>query len=89
MTSTTLSRSLRYAESEVIAYRRTWRGTVITAFINPIFFLAAMGAGLGTLVDDGTGAGLSIPYLTFVASGLIAANAMQNGAGDGSFPVMA
>lgn len=89
MSSTTLSRSLRYAESEVIAYRRTWRGTVITAFINPIFFLAAMGAGLGTLVDDGTGAGLSISYLAFVASGLIAANAMQNGAGDGSFPVMA
>ena len=89
MTSTTLSRSLRYAESEVIAYRRTWRGTVITSFVNPVFFLAAMGAGLGTLVDDGTGGGLSIPYVAFVASGLIAANAMQNGAGDGSFPVMA
>lgn len=86
---TTLTRSLRYAESEVLAYRRTWRGTVITSFVNPVFFLAAMGAGLGSLVDDGTGAGLAIPYLTFVASGLMAANAMQNGAGDGSFPVMA
>ena len=86
---TTLSRSLRYAESEVIAYRRTWRGTVITSFVNPVFFLAAMGAGLGSLVDDGSGSGLSVPYLAFVASGLIAANGMQNGAGDGSFPVMA
>ena len=86
---TTLSRSLRYAESEVIAYRRTWRGTVITSFLNPVFFLAAMGAGLGTLVDDGTGQQLSISYLAFVASGLMAANAMQNGAGDGAFPVMA
>jgi lipooligosaccharide transport system permease protein len=85
----TLSRSLRYAESEVIAYRRTWRGTVITSFVNPVFFLAAMGAGLGTLVDEGSGQTLSIPYLAFVASGLMAANAMQNGAGDGSFPVMA
>ena len=86
---TTLTRSLRYAESEVIAYRRTWRGTVISSFINPIFYLAAMGAGLGQLVDDGSGGGLPIPYLTFVASGLIAANAMQTGAGDGAFPVMA
>jgi lipooligosaccharide transport system permease protein len=86
---TAVSRSLRYAESEVIAYRRTWRGTVITSFVNPVLFLAAMGAGLGMLVDDGTGGGLSVPYITFVASGLIAANAMQNGAGDGSFPVMA
>ena len=87
--TTTLSRSLRYAESEVIAYRRTWRGTVINSFVTPVFFLAAMGAGLGTLVDSGTGEPLAISYLTFVASGLIAANAMQNGAGDGSFPVMA
>ncbi len=87
--STAISRSLRYAESEVIAYRRTWRGTVITSFVSPVFFLAAMGAGLGTLVDDGSGRGLSLPYLAFVASGLMAANAMQNGAGDGSFPVMA
>lgn len=89
MPSSTLSRSMRYAESEVIAYRRTWRGTVITSFVNPVFFLAAMGAGLGTLVDDGSGQPLSISYLAFVASGLMAANAMQNGAGDGSFPVMA
>lgn len=85
---TALSRSLRFAESEVIAYRRTWRGTLITSFVNPVFFLAAMGAGLGSLVDSGQG-DLGITYLAFVATGLMAANAMQNGAGDGSFPVMA
>lgn len=84
----TLSRSLRFAESEVIAYRRTWRGTVITSFVNPVLFLAAMGAGLGSLVDDGASE-LGISYLAFVATGLLAASAMQNGAGDGSFPVMA
>ena len=85
--ATALSRSLRYAESEVIAYRRTWRGTVISSFVNPILFLGAMGAFLGRYVDDGSQ--LSISFLTFVASGLMAANAMQNGASDGSFPVMA
>ena len=85
---TALTRSLRFAESEVIAYRRTWRGTVITSFVNPVLFLAAMGAGLGSLVDTGTG-DLGVPYLAFVATGLMAATAMQNGAGDGSFPVMA
>lgn len=85
---TALTRSLRFAESEVIAYRRTWRGTVISSFVNPVFFLAAMGTGLGSLVDSGQGE-LAVPYLAFVATGLMAANAMQNGAGDGSFPVMA
>ena len=85
---TVLSRSLRVAESEAIAYRRTWRGTVISSFINPILFLAAMGAGLGSLVDSGSG-DLAVPYLAFVATGLMAASGMQNGATDGSFPVMA
>ena len=88
MTSTVLTRSLRYAESEVLAYRRTWRGTVITSFVNPVFFLAAMGVGMGALVDSSP-TPLPVPFVTFVASGLMAANAMQNGAGDGSFPVMA
>lgn len=85
---TALTRSMRFAEAEVVAYRRTWRGTVISSFVNPVFFLAAMGTGLGSLVDRGEG-NLSVPYLAFVATGLMAANAMQNGAGDGSFPVMA
>lgn len=85
---TTLTRSLRFAESEVIAYRRTWRGTVVSSFVFPVLYLAAMGAGLGSLVDDGV-SDLGIPYLAFIATGLMAATAMQNGAGDGSFPVMA
>ena len=85
---TTLTRSLRFAESELLAYRRTWRGTIITSFISPILFLAAMGTGLGSLVDSGQGE-LTVPYLAFVATGLMAANAMQNGATDGSFMVMA
>ncbi len=84
---TTLRRSLRFAESEVIAYRRTWRGTIISSFVNPVLFLAAMGSGLGALVDNGPG--LPIDYILFLAPGLLAATAMQNGAGDGSFPVMA
>lgn len=86
--TTVASRAARSVEAELIAYRRTWRGTVISSFVNPIFFLSAMGLGLGTLVDRGE-ASLSVPYLTFVATGLMAANAMQAGAGDGAFPVMA
>ncbi len=84
----TLTRPFRIVESELVAYRRTWRGTVISSFVNPVLFLSAMGVGLGQLVDA-TDNDLAIPYLTFVATGLMAANAMQNGAGDGAFPVMA
>ncbi len=85
---TVLTRSLRVVEAELVVYRRTWRGTVISSFVNPVLFLSAMGLSLGSLIDS-SGADLGVPYLTFVASGLIAASAMQAGAGEGAFPVMA
>jgi lipooligosaccharide transport system permease protein len=82
--------AVRYLESRARVYRHTWRGSVVTTFLNPILFLAAMGLGLGSLVDAGNGQtnleGLS--YLSFLAAGLLAANAMQTGAGDGAYPVM-
>lgn len=83
--------AVRYLESRARVYRYTWRSSVITTFVNPVLFLAAMGLGLGTLVDTGSGqANLGgLNYLSFLAAGLLAANAMQTGAGDGSYPVMA
>jgi len=84
---TALRGPIRVVEAEALGYKRTWRGTMISSFVNPILFLGAMGLGLGTLVDANTDVGIS--YLTFVATGLLAASGMQNGAVDGSFPVMA
>ena len=82
--------SLRVLEAGARVYRRTWRGSVISTFLNPILFLLAMGVGLGKLVDEGAGtATLDLPYLTFLAPGLLAATAMQTAAGDASYPVMA
>jgi lipooligosaccharide transport system permease protein len=83
-----LTRSVRVVEAELVAYKRTWRGTVISSFVNPILFLASLGLGLGTFIDASP-ADLGVPYVTFVATGLIAATAMQAGAADGTFPVMA
>lgn len=79
--------ALRVLEGQLVAYRRTWRGSVISTFLNPVLFLSAMGLGLGSLVDQG--AGLGVSYLAFYASGLLAAQAMQTGVGDASYPVMA
>lgn len=82
--------ALRVVQSEALWYRRAWRGTVISTFLQPVLFLTAMGLGLGSLVDEGGGeADLGIPYLAFIATGLIAATAMQTGASDGAWPVMA
>ena len=86
-----LTGTLRVVEVHARTYRRTWRSSVITTFLNPILFLAAMGLGLGTLVDESAGGQAldALNYLQFLAPGLMAATAMQTGAGDGAYPVMA
>lgn len=87
---TSVSNPLHVVESFYIGYRRTWRGRIISTFLNPVLFLAGMGFALGTMVDRGAGeAQLPIPFLTFVATGLLAATAMQTGFGEGAWPVMA
>jgi len=82
---------VRVVEAHARVYRRTWRGSVISTFFSPVLFLVAMGIGLGSLVDQGAGrADLGgLRYLAFLAPGLLVATAMQTGAGDGSWPVMA
>ena len=43
--------ALRAYEFWLAFYRRTWRGTVATSIANPLFYLGAIGFGLGTLVN--------------------------------------
>lgn len=71
------------------SYRRSWRATITTGLLNPIFFLLSIGVLLGGLVDKGTANLGGLSYLEFVAPGLLAALAMQIGTNEGSFPVMA
>jgi lipooligosaccharide transport system permease protein len=70
-------------------YRRTWRGSALSTILSPVLFLAAMGVGLGSLVDRSHGGGVQgAAYLTFLAPGLLAASAMQTGVGESTYPVM-
>jgi lipooligosaccharide transport system permease protein len=70
-------------------YKRVWRATITTAFLNPIFFLLSIGVLLGSLVDDGQADLGGLSYLEFVAPGLLAVTAMQLGTNDSTYPVMA
>ncbi len=82
---------LRATEYFARAYLRTWRGSIVTTFLNPVLYLAAMGVGLGSFVDHGGRAGAAlghVSYLHFVAPALLAVTAMQTAATEATFPVM-
>jgi lipooligosaccharide transport system permease protein len=80
---------LRAYEHWLAQYKRVWRGTIGTSLVNPILYLTALGVGLGTLVDRTQNPPGGVPYLDFVAPGLLAAAAMQTAANESSWPVMA
>ena len=82
----------RVFEHRFLQYRRTFRATIFSSFLNPVLFLLAMGVGLGTYVDQSGSATQAIgglSYLQFLAPGLLAATAMQSAAFESTFPIMA
>ena len=91
--------AVRVLEHELLVYRRAWRGSIFSSFLSPVLVRAAMGLGLGSLVDAAGAAGetggaggaalAGVSYLAFLAPGLLASTAMQTAAGESTFPVMA
>jgi lipooligosaccharide transport system permease protein len=82
--------ALRQVDYWATVYRRVWRGTVVTSFVLPLLYLAAIGVGLGRYVDAGSTAALGgLSYLDFVGPGLLATTAMQTAVGESSYPVLA
>ena len=62
---------------------------IFTTFLAPVLFLAAMGVGLGTFVDQSNPAALGgVSYLVFLAPGLLASQAMQTATGESMYPVL-
>ena len=58
------------------------------ATLSPLLFLAAMGLGLGDLVNKGSGGVDGVDYLVFVTPGLMAASAMMQASGESLWPVL-
>ncbi len=70
-------------------YAQTWRGSVASNVLFPIFFLASLGIGVGHLVTQHTGLVQGQTYLHFIAPSLLATTAMQLGEGESLWPVLA
>ncbi|HLQ60834.1 MAG TPA: ABC transporter permease [Candidatus Acidoferrales bacterium] len=81
--------ALRVLEHNLVVYRRVWRGSMMVSFLAPILFLAAMGIGLGGLVNRSSGGVGGAPYLLYLAPGLLAVNTMTTAAVESTYPIMA
>lgn len=80
--------ALRVLDYYLVLLRRTFRGTIFSAFLSPVLFLLALGHGLGSLVDSASGGVDGVPYVQFIAPGVMAATAMQIAIFDASYPVL-
>ena len=83
-----LVQPLRAYEHWLAQYKRVWRGTIGTSLLNPLLYLAALGVGLGTIVDSSQNTPGGVPYLDYIAPGLLAAAAMQTATIESSWPVI-
>ena len=86
--------AVRSLEYWLYQYRANWRNTLTAGVSNPLLYLAAMGVGLGSLVDkhqstpgsQGSLGGVS--YVAFLAPAMLAAVAMQVGTQESTYPVL-
>ncbi len=71
-------------------FRRTWKATIFSSFLAPLFYVLAMGVLLGGFIE-GDPALLegATSYLDFIVPGLVAGHAMQTAVGETTYPVMA
>jgi lipooligosaccharide transport system permease protein len=82
--------TIRAFRCYLVGYRRTWRGSVGTSVFGPLFYLGAMGYGLGSLVDaKGTAALGGVPYVVFVAPAVLCVQAMNTALSNALYPIFA
>jgi lipooligosaccharide transport system permease protein len=80
--------SFRAFRCWLTVYRRIWRSSIWSSVLGPLFYLGAMGFGLGSLVDArGTASLGGVSYLAFVAPAILASSGMNTAMGEASYPV--
>ena len=87
--SSSFELAVRQLDYWATVYRRTWKGTVVSSFVNPLLYVLAMGVLLGGFIPGDPARLEGAPtYLAFIAPGLLAAQSMQTAVGETTYPVM-
>lgn len=72
----------------LLAARSSSWAVVLSGFFEPVFYLASMGIGLGSLIGDvETSQGAEVPYAAFIAPALLAVSAMNGAIYDSTWNV--
>jgi lipooligosaccharide transport system permease protein len=77
-----------FLEHQFVRYRATWSSTLVTSVLFPVFFLLAVGFGLGSQIDDTSTLGTT-DYASYVGPGVLAAVAMLQAGGLSLWPTLA
>ncbi len=73
-------------ERSLLVNRRAWLA-VLSGFCEPLFYLFAMGVGVGPLVGEVAGPAGPVSLVAFVAPALLAASAMNGAVYDATFNI--
>jgi lipooligosaccharide transport system permease protein len=84
---TGLAPALSVLEFDLVGYKRTWRGSVLSSFVLPVLFVIGFGLSVGHYVDAGGKLG-NVSYLDFVVPGMLASTALQLGFGESTYQLM-
>ena len=67
-----LKRAFRVWQRNFTVYTKLYKSSLALNFVEPVLYLAALGLGLGAFVKEIRG----VPYINFIAPGIIASSAM-------------
>jgi lipooligosaccharide transport system permease protein len=67
-----LKRAFRVWQRHLTVYTKLYKSSIALNFVEPILYLAALGLGLGAFVKEING----VPYINFIAPGIIASSSM-------------
>jgi len=67
-----IKRAFRVWQRHLTVYTKLYKSSIALNFIEPVLYLAALGFGLGAFVKEING----VPYIKFIAPGIIASSSM-------------
>jgi len=67
-----LKRASRVWQRHLMVYTKLYKSSIALNFVEPILYLAALGLGIGAFVKEING----VPYIKFIAPGIIASSSM-------------